>query len=295
MSDVSSLAVDAVVDAAFARRRAAHRDRLSPPRGRGDVTPRWCSARPFGTPCAALGPRRDRRRPRQRWKRCERISAACHFQPPRMRSSDSSARWPGAALAARRREAPGQDPAKAAGCRRRRSGRRAAPCSRSRRAPGRPGADRLRARAELEDAADAEPLCCLVQAPAQAVELSRVLYRMRNSPPRALCSIVTRKPSTSSSARSSARVSGSFSAFGAPACLAASRHCRVVLGDLLDLADAQALLDDPLRHRLGITDRQQGAGMAGRELAVADDSVLHGSRAASAAAACWRYGCGSCR
>ena len=112
------------------------------------------------------------------------------------------------------------------------------------------------------------------------------------SPPFPCRLIATLRPSRLARSRSSASRSASF--LRGAAALGAWPFFRRPLGQFFGLAHIE-----PLAHHLPgqahrIAAGQQGAGMAGRQLALIEH-LLDRPAAAPAAAWCWRHGCGSCR
>ena len=73
-----------------------------------------------------------------------------------------------------------------------------------------------------------------------------------------------------------------------------ARHGAGVLSQPLDVANREALGDDAVRDRIGLSDREQGARVAGRDLARGQEP-LGMLRADWSGAGCWRRGCGSFR
>ena len=100
---------------------------------------------------------------------------------------------------------------------------------------------------------------------------------IRISPLSPACRIVTFVPSARPSFSWSARVSASIGA----AALRGRRRFAGALAEALDVPHRQALRDDAVGDRVGVGDREQRAGVAGRDLPAASSARLCSGRPVS--------------
>ena len=75
--------------------------------------------------------------------------------------------------------------------------------------------------------------------------------------------------------------------------LARPRALAGILAQALDVPDRQPLGDDAVGERVRVGNREQRAGVAGRNLAAREQSSGY-VRADGSGVWCWRHGCGSC-